>query len=83
MKDFIYEAYGNLRIAILQQAVEDYRKAIKKTQSTDKYEKRQGTYTKNSLERFFLSEWGELLSGDNGQFIVDKLREEMQQDETI
>lgn len=83
MEKLIYEAYEHLSIAILQQAVADYRKAVKKAQSNDKYDKAQGTIAKKNLERFFLSEWGELLSGDNGQLIIDKLRAEMKQNETF
>ena len=76
MSNSNYKEYERLIIAIMQQAVLDYRKAVKKTHSPDKYEKRNGTFAKKSLERFFLSDWGQLLSGNNGQFIVDKLREE-------
>lgn len=50
----------NLQTAILQQAVTDW-----------KYGNKQ---TKEDLERWFLSDWGQFLSGDKGEFIIENLK---------
>jgi|GEM_PF-3694761 len=50
-----------LRSAIVITAIEDYRNP-------------KSEYSKESLERFLLSDWGQLLSGDIGQYIVENLR---------
>lgn len=55
---------GLLRAAILRRAVADYISAIRK----------RDYYQIAKLERFFLGAWGELLSGDHGQYIIDHCR---------
>lgn len=50
----------NLRIAIVNQAVDDWKKGNKDTRA--------------SLERWFLSDYGQFISGDMGEIIVEKLR---------
>lgn len=54
----------NLRAAILQQAVKDYLTALK-----SKNEKKS-----KELEKWFLSPYGQLLSGDQGQEIINRTR---------
>ena len=51
-----------LRVAILRRAVCDYKSAIK----------RRDFNAMTKLEKFFLGEWGQLLSRDNGQYIIDE-----------
>lgn len=58
------DSYGNVRLAIIQQAIEDYRRALRKNDYRDI----------KALERWFLSEWGEMLSGDNGAYIIEKVK---------
>ena len=50
----------NLRTAIINQAVYDWHKGNKQQ--------------KESLEKWFLSDWGQFISGDMGEIIVEKLR---------
>lgn len=59
------EGYEELRCAIVLRAVTDYRNALK-------YGK---TYEVESLEKWFLSEWGQLLSHDNGAYIIEKVKQ--------
>lgn len=56
------DGYERLQIAILQQAIKDYKTALKKN----------SYYSKRSLERWFLSDWGEMLSNNNGELIIEK-----------
>lgn len=60
--DDFFEGEGitALRTAILNQAVVDYRQG--------------NSSKKDYLEKWFLSEWGQLLSGDMGEVIVEKLK---------
>lgn len=50
----------NLRTAIINQAVYDWHKGTEKQRAT--------------LEKWFLSEWGQFISGDMGEIIIEKLR---------
>ena len=53
--------------AIVIRAAEDYRKALKKRKK-DKA---------RDLEEWFLSDWGQALSGGNGELIIEKIKKEM------
>ena len=57
--------YERLRVAIIHQAIYDYKKALKK--------KNGGSI--RALERWFKSDWGEALSGNNGSYIIEKCRQ--------
>lgn len=50
----------NLRVAILFQAIKDYKFALRHNRQNEVY----------LLEKFFLSEWGELLSNYHGDYII-------------
>lgn len=52
----------NLRMAIINQAIIDYRQGNREQ--------------KASLEEWFLSDYGQFISGDMGEVIVEKLRKE-------
>lgn len=56
--------FDRLRCAILRQAVTDYTKALKKDKAAQIC----------ALERFFLSSWGQLLSDDHGELIIDMVK---------
>lgn len=58
--------------AILETAEEDLKEAIK-------YRKHQEVA---SLKRWFLSEWGQALSGNNGQLIIDRIESEVKKERT-
>lgn len=64
------EFYERLRAEIVKSAVDDLRKAIRKS-------KRLGYACDEQikLEKWFLSKWGQLLSGDNGEYIIEKCHE--------
>lgn len=63
------DGYELLIAAIIQQAIQDYRVALKDNT-------RAGAARATSLERFFLSEWGQLLSLGNGELIVSRVKAE-------
>lgn len=50
----------NLRIGIINQAIDDWRRGNKKE--------------KEIIEKWLLSEWGQFLSDDMGEIIIEKLR---------
>ena len=58
------EAYERLRIAIVWTAVRDYKTALKK----------RNYHRIRKLERWFKSEWGEMLCGGKGQYIIEQCR---------
>ena len=62
--------YERLRTEIVKSAVDDYKKALRKS-------KRVGCKCAEEveLERWFLSKYGQLLSGDNGEYIIEKCHE--------
>ena len=66
------EGYENLRCAIVLQAVKDYRRALKFGGS--RYGSR---YDIESLERWFLSDWGQTLSCNNGARIIETVKREV------
>ena len=74
------DAYNNLRIGILKQAIRDYEVALKKLeryrQSKNPLPEALREYTDKakSFERFFMSEWGQFLSSDRGKSIISKAK---------
>ena len=58
--------YETLAIAILQQAANDYRMALKKKN------KKRITY----FEEWFMDDWAQLLSHGMGEIIIQKCREQ-------
>ena len=61
------EGYERLRTEVVKSAVKDYKNALRKS-------KRLGVVCteQRSLEKWFRSKWGQLLSGDNGEYIIEK-----------
>lgn len=64
------EGLENLRVAILQQAVKDYIAALRYNSDNEAYR----------LEKFFTSEWGELLSNNHGDFIISECKKRAKRD---
>ena len=70
----------NLRAAILKRAVKDYVSAQKRvekllSQNNPSEDKLMFAESKVSeLERWFMSDWGQTLSGNNGQNIINMSR---------
>lgn len=58
------ENHNLLRVAILQQATRDYQTALKKND----------TYAIEDLEKWFVSDWAQLLSGYTGELIIQECR---------
>ena len=56
--------YEDLRIAIVSRAIRDYKTALA-------YGKERAIYR---LEKFFLSEWGQFLSGNYGEYIIERCK---------
>lgn len=73
------EAYQNLAEAIVVQAVDDYRDALRIYKKNPNYKKLSASM--KELEDFFMSEWFETLSGLNGEEIMNKLRKEVLSDD--
>lgn len=63
------EGYQRLRTEIVKDAVNDYHKALKKSDRIGEICREQ-----TALENWFLSPWGQILSGDNGELIIEKCR---------
>ena len=61
------DGYTNVRVGILQRAIKDYKRALR----------REDKGTEKHLERWFLSEWGQFLSGNTGEKIIIKARKEV------
>lgn len=64
--EVVNEGYKYIRAAILQQAVYDYAAALKQGNGDSVL----------SLERWFLSDWGQALSNNNGEKIIARVRKE-------
>lgn len=67
--DWQVEGYERLRTEIVRSAVNDLKKGIRKS-------KREGAVCKEqrAMERWFLSAWGQMLCGDNGEYIIERCR---------
>ena len=60
------DGYTLLQIAIVRRAIGDYILALKKNNPAEK----------SKLERFFLSEWGQSLSGNRGEVIIERCKKQ-------
>ena len=56
--------YENVRFAIIEQAINDYKRALKKRNG--------GSIL--YFECWFLSPWGQMLSGGQGDYIIEQCR---------
>ena len=65
---------NELRIGIIREASFQHRKLLKERSRSRKRDRLLDDKIKD-LERFFRSSWGEMLSGDNGDYIIEKDRE--------
>ena len=67
------DPYKNLAAAIVEKAVIDYRKALKKTR---KYPNNEFALSeKAELERFFRSSWCRMLTDIDGEVIIEKIQQ--------
>lgn len=68
-----FDPYKNLAAAIVEKAVIDYRKALKKTR---KYPNNEFALSeKAELERFFRSSWCRMLTDIDGEVIIEKIQQ--------
>ena len=67
-----------LRIAIVKQACWDYRRALICLHNS-KNEKRSASYKHDAyrIEKFFKSDWCYLLTGLDGDFLIDSIKQEV------
>lgn len=74
-KKSVGNPYENLANAIIVQAVNDYRVALKKVKKNPN--NRDAIQEALSLERFFKSPWYETLTTVDGEFLIRKIRAEI------
>lgn len=70
------EGYVQIAAAIVKQAMTDYKAALK-------CEGKRAMKTRKECERFFLSEYGQMLSAGSGERIIEKCREEVKAEEGV
>ena len=63
------EAYERIRVEIIRSAVYDLQKAMRKSDRIGFVCTEQ-----KKLEAWFLSKWGQMLCGDNGEYILNQCR---------
>ena len=73
-KNLAEDPYEKLANAIVLQAVTDYRRALRKLRKDPKDEEAVKTIVQ--VEKFFRSGWYQLLTSIDGEFLLNKLREE-------
>lgn len=74
MTDLEFDFYMTLRAEVVKQAVDDLKKAMRKSN-------RLGYVcdAQKNLEKWFLSRWGQALSDDNGERIIARCRQTYKQ----
>ncbi len=65
--------YELLAMAVVYQAADDYRTELRRSEKEGKK-----TYGALALERFFLSDWGDLLCFGAGEIVLQKLQKEFE-----
>ena len=69
------DPYENLANAIIVQAASDYRTALKKLKRNPK--NKDAMTEAMECERFFRSDWYEYLTSVDGEYLINKLRQEV------
>lgn len=69
------DPYENLANAVILQAVRDYRTALKALRMNPRNKAAQTE--KESIERFFRSQWYQALTTVDGEMLIKKLNEEV------
>lgn len=67
--------YEKLANAIILQAVSDYRTALKKVKKNPK--NRDAIDEALQIEKFFRSEWYQVLTSVDGGYLIDRIRKEV------
>ena len=74
-KNLAENPYEKLANAIILQAVSDYRRALRKVKKKPK--NRDAIDGALQIERFFRSEWYQVLTSVDGEYLIEKLHEEV------
>ena len=74
-KNLAENPYEKLANAIVLQAVSDYRAALKKVKKNSK--NRDAIDEVLQIEKFFRSEWYQVLTSVDGEYLIDRLRKEV------
>ena len=74
-KNLAENPYEKLANAIVLQAVSDYRAALKKVKKNPK--NRDAIDGSLQIEKFFRSEWYQVLTSVDGEYLIDRLRKEV------
>lgn len=74
-KNLAENPYEKLANAIVLQAVSDYRAALKKVRKNPK--NRDAIDEALQIEKFFRSEWYQVLTAVDGEYLIDRLRKEV------
>ena len=74
-KNLAENPYEKLANAIILQAVSDYRAALKKVKKNPK--NRDAIDEALQIEKFFRSEWYQVLTSVDGEYLIDRLRKEV------
>ena len=65
------DPYENLANAIIVQAATDYRKALRQLRRNPNYAS--AAYTKGEVERFFRSQWFQMLTNADPEFLLEHI----------
>lgn len=74
-KNLAENPYEKLANAIVLQAVSDYRRALRKVKKNPK--NRVAIDEVLQIEKFFRSEWYQVLTSVDGEYLIDRLRKEV------
>ena len=80
-KNLAEDPYERLANAIVLQAVADYRAALKKVKHNPG--SKDAIHEALQLEKFFRSQWYEMLTKVDGEYLIRRLQEEIRQSESI
>lgn len=69
------DPYENLAIAIIKSAARDYMAALRKLKKNPR--NKAAMQDAMELERFFHSQWYQCLTSVDGDYLIDRLREEV------
>ena len=80
-KNLAEDPYERLANAIVLQAVSDYRSALKKIKAHPK--NREAISEALEIEKFFRSGWYSILTDVDGEYLIQRLQDEIRQSESI
>ena len=80
-KNLAEDPYERLANAIVLQAVSDYRVALKKIKAHPK--NREAISEALEIEKFFRSGWYSILTDVDGEYLIQRLQDEIRQSESI